>query len=65
MDELKKCPFCGSKVVYEERNSVVVRGRIGHIYCPDRRCGADFWFYECETDKAEMIKRFNRRESNE
>lgn len=62
MGELKPCPFCGGKPVLEKRKSAVMLGKYAvHIYCPDKRCGADFWFYGHESDEEEVIKRFNRR----
>ncbi len=59
-----KCPFCGEKAVLETRRSAVVTGNISHIYCISRKCGADVWFYGCETDADEVKRRYNRRVNN-
>ena len=57
-ENLKTCPFCGSKVE-------VVKGKgafpIIAIRCLNDKCGADIMFNKCETDLDGAIKRFNQR----
>lgn len=57
-ENLKTCPFCGSKVE-------VVKGKgafpIIAISCLNDKCGADIMFSQCETDVDGAIERFNQR----
>ena len=63
---LKPCPFCGSRPSIEGRTSAVLTGRaIYHIYCTNKKCGADFWFYGAEHDKEKVIRKYNRREGGQ
>lgn len=57
-ENLKTCPFCGSKVE-------VVKGKgafpVIAIRCLNDKCGADIMFNQCETDVDGAIERFNQR----
>ena len=57
-ENLKTCPFCGSKVE-------AVKGKgalpIVAIRCLNDKCGADIMFSQCETDVDGAIERFNQR----
>lgn len=57
-ENLKTCPFCGSKVE-------VVKGKgafpVIAIRCLNDKCGADIMFNQRETDVDGAIERFNQR----
>lgn len=58
MEKLKTCPFCGSEA--RVRQQIIVKGAVA-INCTNGKCGADVFFYGTETNRKEVVRRWNRR----
>ena len=52
------CPFCGSAC------ALLFTAPFGawHVVCDDNECGADFMFFNKETDQFKTAKAFSRRD---
>lgn len=59
MTELKPCPFCGSKDIYEYIPSAYELGEDAEIYCKNPICGATISGNDIEIVRAKWNRRVN------